>query len=89
MPANFTTAAPHDRRPLEQRRIGDRPYTDQAFWITHAALPGLPSVVAPVGLADGLPVGAQILGPRHEDDTAITFAELLADVVGGFTPAPV
>lgn len=84
-PANFTTAAPHDTRPFEERRIGDRPYTDQVFWIAHASFAGLPSVVAPAGLADGLPVGVQILGPAHEDDTAITFAELLADVVGGFT----
>jgi amidase len=28
----------------------------------------------------------QIVGPLYEDDTAITFAELLADVVGGFQP---
>ncbi len=83
-PANFTTAPPHDPRPFDERRIGDRPYTDQVFWITHASFAGLPAVVAPAGLADGLPVGVQILGPAHEDDTAITFAELLADVVGGF-----
>jgi amidase len=88
-PANFTTAVPHDPRPFASRTIGDRSYTDQAFWITHASLPGLPSVVAPVGFAAGLPVAVQILGPAHEDDTAITFAELLAELVGGFTPAPV
>ena len=33
-----------------------------------------------------MPVGAQIIGPRHEDDTVITFAELLANVTGGFLP---
>jgi amidase len=33
-------------------------------------------------------VGAQIIGPLYEDDTAITFAELLADFAGGFRPAP-
>jgi len=77
-PVNFTTAAPHDDRPFDERRVGDRPYLDQSYWITHSALAGLPSVAAPVGLADGLPVAVQIVGPRHEDDTAITFAELLA-----------
>jgi amidase len=29
-----------------------------------------------------------IVGPLYEDDTAITFAELLADLVGGFQPPP-
>jgi amidase len=37
----------------------------------------------------GLPVGAQIVGPLYEDDTAITFAELLGDVIGGYEPPPV
>ena len=55
----------------------------------HAALPGLPALSAPVGLTtDGLPVGVQVLGPRYEDDTAITFAELMADVIGGYAPPP-
>lgn len=88
-PANFTTALPHDPRPFGERDVDGRPYTDQAFWIAFASLAGLPAVVAPAGLAHGLPVGVQVIGPAHEDDTAITFAELLADVVGGFTPAPI
>jgi amidase len=33
-------------------------------------------------------VGAQIIGPLHEDDTALTFAERLADGIGGFEPPP-
>jgi amidase len=32
----------------------------------------------------GLPVGAQIIGPLFEDDTAVTFTELLTDVMGGY-----
>jgi amidase len=90
-PANFTPAFPHDRRPFEQRTIstpeGERPYDNQPFWISHASLPGLPAAVAPVGMTPGrLPVGAQIIGPLFEDDTAVTFAELLADVIGGYEP---
>jgi amidase len=90
-PTNFTPAFPHDTRPFEERTIatpeGDRPYRDQPFWIAHASLAGLPAVVAPVGRTPGgLPVGVQIVGPLYEDDTAITFAELLADAVGGFQP---
>jgi amidase len=74
-PANFTTAFPHDQRPFEQRTIptpdGERPYDSQPFWIAQASLPGLPAAVAPVGTAPaGLPVGAQIVAPLYEDDTA-------------------
>ncbi|MFI6513810.1 amidase family protein [Streptosporangium sp. NPDC050855] len=87
-PVTFTPAFPHDPRPFEQRVIvtpeGERPYGDLPFWISHASLPGLPAVAAPIGRTPGgLPVGVQVIGPLHEDDTAITFAELLADVTGG------
>jgi hypothetical protein len=30
----------------------------------------------------------QIIGPLHEDDTAITFAEALGDAIGGFRAPP-
>lgn len=93
-PANFTPAFPHDSRPFEQRIIstpeGDRPYDAQSFWVCHASLAGLPAVVAPVGTTpDGLPVGVQIIGPAYEDDTAVTFAELLGAVIGGYQLPPV
>jgi amidase len=92
-PVTFTPAFLHDTRPFEQRTIatpeGERPYNDQAFWVSHASLPGLPAVAAPVGRTPvGLPVGTQIVGPLYEDDTAITFAELLGDVIGGYEPPP-
>lgn len=92
-PVNFTAAFPHDARPFEERTIataaGERPYSDQPFWIAHASLAGLPAVSAPAGLTtSGLPAGLQIVGPRYEDDTPITLAELLADVTGGYQPPP-
>jgi amidase len=92
-PANFTPAFPLDDRPFDERTIrtpeGERPYDSQAFWISHASLAGLPAVAAPIGKTPGgIPVGAQIIGPLYEDDTAITFAELLADVIGGYQPPP-
>ena len=92
-PVSFTAAFPHDRRPFEARTIvtpdGERPYGDQVFWVAQPSLPGLPAVAAPVGgTASGLPVGAQVVGPLHEDDTAITFAELLGEVAGGYQPPP-
>ncbi len=92
-PVSFTLAFPHDTRPFEERKIvtpeGERPYNDQSFWISHASLPGLPAMAAPVGRTPGgLPIGVQIVAPLYEDDTAITFAELLADVIGGYEPPP-
>jgi amidase len=92
-PVNFAPAFPHDGRPFEERTIttpeGERPYNDQAFWVSHASLAGLPAVAAPVGRTPGgLPVGAQIVGPLYEDNTAITFAELLEGVIGGYEPPP-
>jgi amidase len=92
-PTNFTAAFPHDSRPFGERTIstpeGDRPYVNQSFWIAPASLAGLPAVSAPIGVTPaGLPVGAQIIGPHYEDDTAVTFAELLADVTGGYELPP-
>ena len=92
-PVNFTPAFPHDSRPFDERTIttpeGERPYKDQAFWVSHASLAGLPAVAAPIGRTRyGLPVGAQILGPLYEDNTAITFAELFTDIIGGYAPPP-
>jgi amidase len=93
-PTNFTTAFAHDRRPFGERRIptsyGEQPYDSQAFWVAQPSLPGLPVVVAPIGATrEELPVGVQIVGPLHEDDTALAFAELLEEVVGGYVPPPI
>ncbi|GAA1561092.1 amidase family protein [Kribbella sancticallisti] len=78
-PTSFTAAFPHDDRPFEERTIDGTPYAAQGFWISHASLTGLPAVSMPIGpTAGGLPVGAQVIGPFHQDDTAITFAELVA-----------
>uniref|UniRef100_UPI001FC91647 amidase family protein n=1 Tax=Amycolatopsis kentuckyensis TaxID=218823 RepID=UPI001FC91647 len=74
-PTVFTTALPHDDR---------NRYDDQVFWIAQASLPGLPAVSAPVGGVR--PAGLQVVAPAREDDTAITFAELAAEVIGGFVP---
>ena len=92
-PVNFAPAFPHDERPFEERTIatpeGERPYDDQAFWVSHASLPGLPAVAAPVGRTPGgLPVGVQIVGPLYEDYTAIAFAERLGGVLGGYERPP-
>jgi amidase len=88
-----TPAYPHDHSPDQtQRRIAvdgrDYPYQDQLFWPGVATCPGLPSTSIPLGLAGGLPVGAQIVGPWLEDRTTLRLAELIEQEFGGFVPPP-
>jgi Asp-tRNA(Asn)/Glu-tRNA(Gln) amidotransferase A subunit family amidase len=58
--------------------------TTTTGWILHVG-----SYAGIAGALLGLVGGVQILGPLYEDDTAITFAELLADRTGGFQPPPI
>jgi amidase len=94
MPANFTTAFPHDQeKSFFERTVstpeGSRRYGDMLAWITPATLTGCPAAVAPVGISsEGLPVGIQIMGPFLEDVVPIHLAGLLEDVTGGFVPPP-
>jgi amidase len=93
-PVTFTAAFPHDHsEPQSARTVrtaeGPRRYMEMMNWIAAASLTGCPATVAPVGLTpEGLPVGIQIMGPYWEDATPITFAELLAREIGGFSPPP-
>ena len=93
-PVAFAAAFLQDHsEPQSQRRIatagGPRKYMDFLNWIAPATLTGCPATIAPVGRTQaGLPVGIQIMGPYWEDATTITFAELLASEIGGFTPPP-
>ncbi len=89
-PVAFTTAFEHDHsEPQDKRKIatihGPRDYDDMLSWIAPATLTGCPATIAPVGRGEGgLPIGLQIMGPYWEDATPITFAKLLAEVLGGF-----
>jgi amidase len=62
---------------------------DLLNWIAPATLTGCPAAIAPAcRTPDGFPVGIQIMSPLWEDATSITFADLLAREVGGFTAPP-
>jgi amidase len=85
-PVAPTAAFLHDDRPFEERTVqtttGALPYERIPFWVAKATLSGLPAVSVPVGRTSaGLPVGLQVIGPHGEDDTVITFAERLAELL--------
>ncbi len=93
-PPTLTTAFSHDQShfmSLRRIRVDSRyrHYTDMFMWIAPATLMGLPATSAPVGLtSDGLPVNVQIIGAPYADKTTIRFAELLAEMTGGFHVPP-
>ena len=47
---------------------------------------GLPSVAVPVGVANGLPQGVQVIGPRYREDLCLDAAEAIESRVGVPTP---
>jgi Asp-tRNA(Asn)/Glu-tRNA(Gln) amidotransferase A subunit family amidase len=56
--------------------------TEHAKWIALSSATGLPSTVAPIGLAsDGLPVGLQIISAPYHDFTSIAFATHLNGLI--------
>jgi amidase len=64
-------------------------YEAQPVWGALATLTGGPATAVPIGLdPDGLPIGAQILGPYLEDRTTIAFAAAMEASFGSFTAPP-
>ena len=47
---------------------------------------GVPAVAVPAGLADGLPVGVQIVGPRFREDLVLAAAEAIEAKVQRLVP---
>ena len=47
---------------------------------------GLPSVAVPVQVADGLPQGVQLIGPRFHEDLCLDAAGVIEQHQGVFTP---
>jgi amidase len=93
-PAGPVTAFPHQTggNPLSRRITVNgqpRPYMDLVCWAALASAAYLPATSAPIGISpEGLPVNIQIIGPHLGDKTTIHFAELLANIKGGFHPPP-
>ena len=45
-------------------------------------LPGLPAVALPVGVANGLPMGVQVIGDRFREDLALDGAAAIERALG-------
>lgn len=93
-PAAASAAWPHDQAGERHERTipvngKSVPTTDQLFWAGLSGMAYLPSTVSPIGLdAHGLPLGLQAIAGHLQDRTAIAFAKLLAQEIGGFQPPP-
>jgi len=88
-----TPAFPHDHSDQRTRRIDidgtPYRYNHQAVWAGVATLTGLPATAIPIARSDqGLPIGAQIIGPYLEDRTTIALAALIEREFGGFVAPP-
>jgi amidase len=88
-----TPAFPHDHGDVRARRIDidgtPHRYAHQPVWAGVATLTGQPATAIPLERSEqGLPVGAQVVGPYLEDRTTIRFAELVEREFGGFVPPP-
>lgn len=92
-PVTPVTAFPHDHRPFQTRRLklSDRsqiPYSSMLNWIALATACHLPVTTIPAGLASGLPVGAQIIGPHGSDSRTLAIAQAIDENFAGFIPPP-
>jgi amidase len=92
-PPAATPAFPHDHtEPPDDRKIAvdgkEFPYRHLLVWADPATTCGLPATVVPIAIADGLPIGVQIIGPEYEDRTPLAFARLVEREFGGFAAPP-
>ena len=92
-PAASSPAFPHDQAGERHDRTitvngKTQPVVDQLFWAGYPCGCYLPSTVAPIGLAEGLPVGIQIVGRRYDDLTCLHMAGLIEEGYRRFTPPP-
>lgn len=83
----------HDHRPFNSRALtcdGRKiPYPSMLQWISLATALGLPATAVPAGLTgSGLPVGAQIIGPRGADARTLAVAQACDENIRGFVAPP-
>ena len=88
-------AFPHDPRPFGRRSLatsdgGTIPYNTMLTWISLATALHLPATAVPAGAtSSGLPVGAQLVGPRGGDARTLAVAQAIDENVRGFQAPPI
>ena len=91
-PSAPIVAFSHDHSKIYDRTLlvnhEKRSYVNTVYtWSGLAGVAQLPATAAPVGISrEGLPVGAQIVGPYLNDRTTIQMAGFIEDEMGGFVP---
>lgn len=66
-----------------------QPQTTQMFWAIYSGMVGVPSTAVPLELSpEGLPIGAQVIGPVFGDPMCLRFARWLEAEYRGFVPPP-
>ena len=89
LPVMPCAAITHDHsEPMAARTVSvagePRPYWDMVSWMAPAGACYLPATVVPVGqLANGLPIGIQIVGPYLHDRSTLQVAKELLKIAGG------
>jgi amidase len=94
IPVSPVAPFPHDHSEpffARQLEVDGKPvsYMTMLAWIALATLLRLPAVAFPAGLnAAGLPIGAQLVAPRHAEGRLLDLAAAAEEVLGGFVPPP-
>jgi amidase len=92
-PAGVVTAYPHSigvaRKDQSFLVDGERlPAANNYYWIGLPNLSYLPATAIPIGFHEGIPVGAQIIGPEFGDKRCLRLAQILESTFQAFKPAP-
>jgi amidase len=93
-PVACSPAFPHNQHGQRWQRMVDvngrpQPSTQSLFWAGYPGLCGLPATVVPLALSpQGLPVGAQIVGPVFGDPRCLRLARWLEAEWRGFVAPP-
>lgn len=75
----LTPTAPHTAFKAGEKNADPLSMYLEDVFVTGASLAGLPAISIPAGLADGLPIGAQLIAPRQKEGNLFAAATFLID----------